>query len=210
MNDISALEKKVLKFKAHSEHLEKKCRELKEENQLIDKLQRELQKSNKELDRVSEELENAQFASVQSNNADEALSELKSKYGKQKELNKSLKQSYKELEYDKNRQIAYLEKENLEYLDELKTTKREIKSLKAQRHMMSVGVDDAPTEDIGSLISMKLSESKKIDVNDKENQPVQTSTRRRKTINVEASAPRPGLGAVNSNDDDAPGECTQS
>jgi len=211
-----ALENKVRKFIAHSEHLEKNCRALKEENKVITQLRNELQKVNRELERVNREFEKSQQINVQTNDIDETLkiqseelAVIKSKYSKQKDLNKTLKERCEELEYDKNRQISYLETENLQYLGEIKAAKKEIKALKAQRHMMSAGVDDAPTEDLGSIISMKLlAEKNKVDDNDKENHPNQSKVRASKSTTIAASPM--GLGAGVGNDDDDPGECKQS
>lgn len=212
------LEKKVRKYIAHCEHLEKTCNVLKEENKIIPQMKHELKEVNIELERKNLELEKAQFANSQSDRLDgalkknhekleEELSLIKNKYAKQKELNKALKQSSDELEYEKNRQISYLENENLQYLGELKATKKELKSLKVQRHMFSSGVDDAPTEDLGSIVSAKLKESSKLGESDKENNPNQSFVHKSKK---QITPSRVGLGAGVGNSEDSPGECKQS
>jgi len=79
---------------------------------------------------------------------------LKQKYDTLQQLTEDMKRSADELEYEKNRQISYLESENLQCLGELKLKKKEIQSLKVERN---TEIYDEPTEDIGSIISMKLS-----------------------------------------------------
>ena len=218
-----ALAKKIRKFVAHSEHLEKKCRILKEENKEISKLRKELEKMNLELKRVNVEFQEAQLKSAEMKDVDKTLKQkvevhskleeeykvLKEKYAKQKGVNASLRQSSEELEYEKNRQISYLEGENLKYLRELKESNKEIQSLKAQRNFISSEVHDEPTEDLGSIISMKLNGDKTSpEDSNKENCSVQvpsTLSQKRPTVS------RVGLGAgVNNKIDDDPGECKQS
>ena len=131
----AALESKLRKFLAHYEHLENECTTLKEENTSIPLLQVELKDVNLELERISssqfESSEKAAGQLIELNNelkakSDEemkrkaAYDELKDKYKKQKEINQNLKNSSTELEREKNRQISYLESENLQYFGELK------------------------------------------------------------------------------------------
>ncbi len=223
-----ALTKKLRKYHAHCEHLQNDCNILKEENKVISPLQDELEKVNAELERVNTEFEKLKAAnsSLLTKNEDfdkectnkgallekleSKLVALKQKYAKQQEINESLKRSSEELEYEKNRQISYLENENLQYLGELKTAKKEIQSLKVQRQNMNSALNDEPTEDLGSIISMN------VDAYDKENHANATirssSTTKTNDVKRRGSTPRVGLGADSSHvaDDDEPGECKQS
>jgi chromosome segregation ATPase len=223
------LEKKLRKYIAHCEHLENECKLMKEENDEITPLREELEKATLELERVNIEFEkaevtNADFSKsmVKNNELGKLLTEkeeiheklkaeytlIKQKYAKQQEINESLKRCSEDLEYEKNRQISYLENENLQYLGELKETKKEINSLRAQRNVMCSDASQDLTEDLGSIISMKLSE------NNKENQPVQSSPAKvSKHTNVNTRSHtevRKGLGAGEGNNDDDPGECKTS
>ena len=227
MRKNEALEKKVRKFVAHCEHLERDCDLLKDENKAVSALRSELEKVNLELERVDSEFEkaksaNADLQDIRTRNEDldtllskkqtiqttleRDITAIKQNYAKQKEINDNLKKSSKELEYEKNRQISYLENENLQYLGELKATKKEIKSLKAQRYVMNSDADDEPTEDLGSIISMNL------DASNKENHPVQSpqlKSKKKSGLNKQTEG-RAGLGSGEGHIEDDPGECKQS
>lgn len=196
-----ALAMKVKKFSAHSEYLEKKCNLLKEENKEIARLRNELEKVNVELQRV-----NADFQETLEMKAD--CKSIKDKYKMQKGVNESLRQSSKNLEYEKNRQISYLEGENLKYLRELKVCNKEIQILKTQRH---ADVIDEPTEDLGSVLSsFKVDDKRNArSESNKENNFAQTSAKKASLNSMKLK----GLGRVAVHDDDSnesPGECNQS
>lgn len=218
-----ALESKLRKFLVHYEHLENECRTLKEENKIITELQDELKNVNLELARVGSDFEKVKSTNIQSEkfavqikDLNDALKtkddehskwkthfdELKEKYMRQKELNKNLKKSSQELEYEKNRQISYLENENLQYLGELKEMKKEVLSLKAQRRVLEI--EDEPTEDLGFISKVSL---QSVDESDKENCPNQSSVRKKAQTPLKER--RTGLGASVSTEDE-PGECKQS
>ena len=88
--------------------------------------------------------------------------------------------------------------------------KKEIQSLKVQRHNAKSDLNDEPTEELGSIISMNL------DACDKENHPtapvLSSSINNKNTdVNKRGLTPRVGLGANSGNiADDEPGECQQS
>lgn len=227
-----ALESKLRKFLAHYEHLENECTTLKEENKSIPLLQVELKNVNLELERVSSsQFESSEKVAGQLNELNNKLKvkndeqmkrnaaydELKEKYKKQKEINQNLKNSSTELEREKNRQISYLESENLQYLGELKQMKKQMHSMKAQRRMQEI--DDEPTEDLGSIISSKM-DYESLNENDKENCPNQYqyskksySVQKEKRVGQEGGNISKnkivGLGESVSHEDE-PGECKQS
>ncbi len=214
------LESKLRKYMVHSEHLENECRVLKEENNTIPQLQVELKNVNLELERVNsisnveaekflekvKDLNEVLKAKDHEHLKQTArIDELKEKYSRQKQLNHNLKKSSQELEYEKNRQISYLENESLQYLGELKHIKKEVQSLKAQRRVLEI--DDEPTEDLGSIVN-NLNKLQSVRVNeDKENCPNQSeSLPKAHSLRKER---RVGLG-ISVNNDDETGECKQS
>jgi len=114
------------------------------------------------------------------------------------EIAENVKGTAKDLEYEKNRQVAYLEKENLHILEENKKLKKEVRSLKTEKKAAALVIQDEPTEDLGSMLSMTLSSQ---DKENTVNQSMQSAKPMTKAVKSQV-----GLG---SGEGDINDECTQ-
>ena len=144
--------------------------------------------------------EEKQKLTNQLKSVNEEVCKLKEKLEKLQQISASVQGSASELEAEKNRQVSYLEKENLQFLAEVKQLKQEIRKLKSERKISSIAAaDDEPTEDLGFL--------SKFVSNDKENNPNQILTAEKSTL----SKPRYELGAGEGDlNDDNTQECHTS
>ena len=120
------------------------------------------------------------------------------------EISENVKGSAKDLEDEKNRQVSFLEKENLHILEENKKLKKQVRVFKTQSKAASLTIQDEHTEDLGSILSTLASQDKENIVNGSIKSPFPT------TAKVLSKA-RVGLGSGEGDiDDDNTQECQQS
>ena len=130
--------------------------------------------------------------------------DLNRKQKKLQNIAENVKGCTKDLEEEKNRQVSYLEKENLHILEENKKLTKEVRTLKTRSKAAALDIHDEPTEDLGSILSMTRS------FNDKENR-VNGSVNSPKPMVETLSKPRVGLGSGEGEiHDDNSQECNQS
>jgi hypothetical protein len=132
-------------IKQHNEELlaseQKLAKALDEANREVSSLNAKHLKLTKVANGAIEKEQSFKRALDEANNEIDALKE---KHTKLEDIAKEAK----ELEYERLRQISYLEKENLQVLGELKITKKEYQTLKARQTM----VQDDNTEDFGQYM----------------------------------------------------------
>lgn len=132
-----------------------------------------------------------------------------SKIKKQLEhITENLKGSSKDVEDEKNRQVAYLEKENLSIIEENKKLKNEVRTMRAKNKAVSLGLKESErTEELGSILSMTSNNSHY----DKENAVNGLIKSSRKSL-AKAEPNKPaGLGSgEGETHDDNTQECQQS
>ena len=120
------------------------------------------------------------------------------------EIAENVKGSAKDLEEEKNRQVSYLEKENLHILEENKTLKKQVRALKTHSKASKLTVEDEPTEDLGSILSTLNSQDKENNLNGIIKSPYRATTKT-------SSKTRVGLGSGEGEmNDDNTQECQQS
>jgi len=120
------------------------------------------------------------------------------------EISENVKGSAKDLEDEKNRQVSYLEKENLHILEENKKLKKQVRTFKTQTKATSLTIQDEPTEDLGSILSTLASQDKENIVNGSIKSPYSAAAN---TL----SKSRVGLGSGEGEiDEDNTQECQQS
>jgi chromosome segregation ATPase len=85
--------------------------------------------------------------------AKEEVSSLSLKQKQFQQIAQNVKCSAKDLEDEKNRQVSYLEKENLQILEENRKLKQELRSLKSRSKSSVSTFQEDPTEDLGSILS---------------------------------------------------------
>jgi chromosome segregation ATPase len=137
------------------------------------------------------------------NDAREEVSNLNLKQKQFQQIAENVKSSAKDLEEEKNRQVSYLEKENLQILEENRKLKQELRSLKTHSKPALSAFQEEPTEDLGSILS-------NFTYQDKENNEngVRKSTAHIKQSNAKA---RVGLGSGEGEvNEDNTQECHQS
>lgn len=127
--------------------LEEECDAL---NEAKDHLQRDINQTKIELKDVTlkkEEIEEELKTTRQH------ISDLNRKQKKLQEITDNVRGRTKDFEDEKNRQVSYLEKENLQILEENKKLKKEMRTLKTRSKAAAIGIKDEPTEDLGSILS---------------------------------------------------------
>ena len=156
----------------------------------LDEMQEKIKYSSDEKENLAKQLKNV----------NEEVHKLKEKQEKLQQISASVQGSASELEAEKNRQVSYLERENLQFLAEVKQLKQEIRKLKSERKFSSVvATDDEPTEDLG-FISKLVS-------NDKENNPNHNISAEKSSIIKSRYGLGAGEGDIN---DDNTQECQTS
>ena len=130
-----------------------------------------------------------------------ALSQRQSQF---QEIAENVKGSAKDLEEEKNRQVSYLEKENLHILEENKTLKKQVRALKSHSKASKLTVQDEPTEDLGSILSTLNSQDKENNLNGSIKSPYRATTKTSSKTRVGLGS---GEGEIN---DDNTQECQQS
>ena len=137
--------------------------------------------------------------------ANQEIAILNNKQKQLQDIAEVVRDSAKDLEEEKNRQVSYLEKENLHILEENKKLKKDLRTLKTQRKAVALAVDDEKTEDLGSILSLARSS------NDKENTVNNSSVKSLKANVTAVSKSRVGLGSGEGEaDDENTQECQTS
>ena len=167
------------------------------------KLTKALNEANKEISFINEKhlnltkLTNGAIDKEQS--LKRALDEVNNDLDVLKEKNAKLEDIAKEaeeLEYERSRQISYLEKENLQVLGELKSTKKEYQKLKARQTM----IQDDNTEDFGQFMVDDASNHKENKLSHATNNI--SSHQQRRTLSKGESRPKRHLSYQEDNTED--------
>ncbi len=127
---------------------------------------------------------------------------------KEEEMHKiieNVKASANELEFEKNREVNFLTKENLRLIEDLKKEKKQSRALKT-KYKLAKSDSDEHTSDLGSILP-----SHQFDDQDKENNPNKIPRSSSKSSRTSLSRPnlRLGGGEGETNDDNTQ-ECQQS
>jgi len=127
---------------------------------------------------------------------------------KEEEMHKiieNVKASANELEFEKNREVNFLTKENLRLIEDLKKEKKQSRALKT-KYKLAKSDSDEHTSDLGSILP-----SHQFDDQDKENNPNKIPRSSSKSSRTSLSRPnlRLGGGEGETNDENTQ-ECQQS
>ncbi len=127
---------------------------------------------------------------------------------KEEEMHKiieDVKASANELEFEKNRQVNYLTKENLRLHEDLKKEKKQCRVLKT-KYKLAKSDNEEHTSDLGSILP-----SHQLDEQDKENNPNKIPRSSSKPSRTSLSRPNLGLGSGEGEiNDENTQECQQS
>merc|ERR1712238_210790 len=158
-----------------------------------------LEELSKDRSNLEDELSSSKLEAMKANKKKENL----------QQIIESVKTSANELEFEKNRQVSYLEKENLHLHEELKKEKKQSRALK-NKQKTSKFDDDDETADLGSILSSHATDDKENNENMsgrksfKSKSPMSSGTRL-------SSRPMAGLGSGEGEvDDENTTECQQS
>ena len=110
----------------------------------------------------------------QIDNAAEEISIVKKEYSSLKCIADKAREYVAALEIEKDRQITFLEKENLQLLEELNMKKKEIHKLIAERDVQRCTNDDDKSEELGELYSAynENQKNKENKINSQENRTI--------------------------------------
>jgi hypothetical protein len=138
------------------------------------------------------------------NEAKKEVTNLNQKQKQFQQIAENVKCSAKDLEEEKNRQVSYLEKENLQILEENRKLKQELRSMNSHGNPSVSAFQEEPTEDLGSILSnFALQEDKENNENG-----IRRPTAPMKQTNVKT---RVGLGSGEGElNEDNTQECHQS
>lgn len=149
---------------------------------------------------LEDELSSSKLEAMKANKKKEEL----------QQIIEGVKTSANELEFEKNRQVSYLEKENLHLHEELKKEKKQSRALK-NKQKTSKFDDDEETADLGSILTLPHA------IHDKENNENMSGRKSFKSKSPMSSGtrlssrPMTGLGSGEGEaDDENTTECKQS
>ncbi len=172
-------------------------------------------------DRVSELIKSNKELQNKLSDTNNVLKDSRDELSDFRSMAESAKGNVSELESEKNRQVSYLEQENLQLMNELKAKDKQISALMAEKTLNNMDSENDHTDDLNGL-SCSLIKDKHF--NDKENQDINNDSKnnyqtdsitrgkvhtRKNSEMIKPPKIKKGLGEGHINDENTT-ECNQS